>query len=160
MVPTQPNDRSDSTECYQCSVCVIERVLTLLMCAASRHWSCKRSPWHCVRFQHQSELHDALWLAVSLHTLVVVISSTVLCWHWMMVHASDVLYCWRFMLVTCCTVVFSELFFSAFDTVTGRPWCSHADRFCPWYSGATYIRKGGHHVGHWPTFLVCVYFVL
>ena len=21
---------------------------------------------------------------------------------------------------------------------------------------ATYIRQGGHHVGHWPTFLVCV----
>ena len=21
--------------------------------------------------------------------------------------------------------------------------------------GATYIRQGGHHVGHWPTFLVC-----
>ena len=21
-------------------------------------------------------------------------------------------------------------------------------------SGATYIRQGGHHVGHWPTFLV------
>ena len=25
--------------------------------------------------------------------------------------------------------------------------------------GATYIRQGGHHVGHWPTFLVNVYFV-
>jgi len=23
-----------------------------------------------------------------------------------------------------------------------------------WTQGATYIRKGGHHVGHWPTFLV------
>jgi len=23
-----------------------------------------------------------------------------------------------------------------------------------WTVGATYIRKGGHHVGHWPTFLV------
>jgi len=22
--------------------------------------------------------------------------------------------------------------------------------------GATYIRQGGHHVGHWPTFLVCI----
>jgi len=21
-----------------------------------------------------------------------------------------------------------------------------------WTHGATYIRKGGHHVGHWPTF--------
>ena len=24
-----------------------------------------------------------------------------------------------------------------------------------WTEGATYIRQGGHHVGHWPTFLVC-----
>ena len=23
-----------------------------------------------------------------------------------------------------------------------------------WTVGATYIRQGGHHVGHWPTFLV------
>ena len=23
-----------------------------------------------------------------------------------------------------------------------------------WTEGATYIREGGHHVGHWPTFLV------
>jgi len=27
-----------------------------------------------------------------------------------------------------------------------------------WTEGATYIRQGGHHVGHWPTFLV--YFVV
>ena len=25
-----------------------------------------------------------------------------------------------------------------------------------WTEGATYIRQGGHHVGHWPTFLVVV----
>jgi len=25
-----------------------------------------------------------------------------------------------------------------------------------WTEGATYIRKGGHHVGHWPTFLVLI----
>jgi len=24
-----------------------------------------------------------------------------------------------------------------------------------WAVGATYIRQGGHHFGHWPTFLVC-----
>ena len=24
-----------------------------------------------------------------------------------------------------------------------------------WTEGATYIRQGGHHVQHWPTFLVC-----
>jgi len=28
-----------------------------------------------------------------------------------------------------------------------------------WTEGATYIRQGGHHVGHWPTFLVYVCFV-
>jgi len=22
-----------------------------------------------------------------------------------------------------------------------------------WTEGATYIRQGGHHIGHWPTFL-------
>jgi len=27
-----------------------------------------------------------------------------------------------------------------------------------WTEGATYIRQGGHHVGHWPTFLVFLYF--
>jgi len=24
-----------------------------------------------------------------------------------------------------------------------------------WTEGAIYIRQGGHHVGHWPAFLVC-----
>ena len=27
-----------------------------------------------------------------------------------------------------------------------------------WTECATYIRQGGHHVGHWPTFLVCYNF--
>jgi len=27
----------------------------------------------------------------------------------------------------------------------------------PWTESATYIRQGGHHVGHWPTFLVITY---
>jgi len=27
-----------------------------------------------------------------------------------------------------------------------------------WTEGATYIRQSGHHVGHWPTFLVCFCF--
>jgi len=27
-----------------------------------------------------------------------------------------------------------------------------------WTKGTTYIPKGGHHVGHWPTFLVFVFF--
>ena len=27
-----------------------------------------------------------------------------------------------------------------------------------WTEGATYIWQGNHHVGHWPTFLVLVYF--
>ena len=26
-----------------------------------------------------------------------------------------------------------------------------------WTEGATYIRQGGHHVGHWPTFLVYLF---
>jgi len=25
-----------------------------------------------------------------------------------------------------------------------------------WTEGTTYIQQGGHHVGHWPTFLICV----
>ena len=29
-----------------------------------------------------------------------------------------------------------------------------------WTEGATYIRQGGHHVGHWPTFLVSLTFML
>jgi len=28
-----------------------------------------------------------------------------------------------------------------------------------WTEGATYIRQGSHHVGHWPTFLVCIVFL-
>jgi len=28
-----------------------------------------------------------------------------------------------------------------------------------WTEGAIYTRQGGHHVGHWPTFLVCYYFI-
>jgi len=28
-----------------------------------------------------------------------------------------------------------------------------------WTEGATYIRQGGHHVGHWPTFLVTCVFI-
>jgi len=28
-----------------------------------------------------------------------------------------------------------------------------------WTEGATYIRQSGHHVGHWPTFLVLLMFV-
>jgi len=27
-----------------------------------------------------------------------------------------------------------------------------------WTEGATYIRQGGHHVGHWPTFYFCSYY--
>jgi len=29
-----------------------------------------------------------------------------------------------------------------------------------WTEGATDIRQGGHHVGHWPTFLVCPFFTV
>jgi len=26
-----------------------------------------------------------------------------------------------------------------------------------WTAGATYIRQDGHHVGHWPTFQLCIF---
>jgi len=29
-----------------------------------------------------------------------------------------------------------------------------------WTEGATYVRQGGHHVGHWPTFLVMSVFTM
>ena len=29
-----------------------------------------------------------------------------------------------------------------------------------WTEGATYIRQGDHHVGHWPTYLVCSFTIL
>jgi len=29
-----------------------------------------------------------------------------------------------------------------------------------WTEGTTYIRQGSHHVGHWPTFLVVLWFLL
>ena len=29
-----------------------------------------------------------------------------------------------------------------------------------WREGASYIRQGGHHVGHWPTFLVALSWVI
>jgi len=29
----------------------------------------------------------------------------------------------------------------------------------PWTEGATYVRQGGHHIGHWPTFLVLFIFI-
>jgi len=28
-----------------------------------------------------------------------------------------------------------------------------------WTEGTTYIRQGGHHDGHWPTFLVCFFYI-
>ena len=33
----------------------------------------------------------------------------------------------------------------------------HSQTLWRWTEGATYIRQGGHHVGHWPTFLVTNY---
>jgi len=36
-------------------------------------------------------------------------------------------------------------------------WMSTQTLWC-WTEGATYVRKGDHHVGHWPTFLVFVCF--
>ena len=52
--------------------------------------------------------------------------------------------------------------FSYIDSITARHSTSgHQLNFVAWYKewnyrtfadGATYIRLGGHHVGHWPTF--------
>jgi len=36
----------------------------------------------------------------------------------------------------------------------GTPVLGISQTFRRWTEGATYIRQGGHHVGHWPTFLV------
>ena len=33
-------------------------------------------------------------------------------------------------------------------------WCNRVQTTKP-PNAATYIRQGGHHVGHWPTFIVC-----
>jgi len=41
----------------------------------------------------------------------------------------------------------------------GTPVVSVSQTLRPWTEGATYIRQGGHHVGHWPTFLVVYLFV-
>jgi len=55
-----------------------------------------------------------------------------------------------------------SLAFSYIANVTARPLTSgYRPNFAAWYKewnygtfaeGATYIRQGGHHVGHWPTF--------
>jgi len=37
----------------------------------------------------------------------------------------------------------------------GTPAVGFSQTLRRWTEGATYIRQGGHHVGHWPTFLVC-----
>ena len=36
----------------------------------------------------------------------------------------------------------------------GSPLVGVSQTLRRWTEGATYIRQGGHHVGHWPTFLV------
>ena len=38
----------------------------------------------------------------------------------------------------------------------GTPVLGIRQTFRRWTEGATYIRQGGHHVGHWPTFLLSV----
>jgi len=55
-----------------------------------------------------------------------------------------------------------SLVFSYIANITARPSSSgHQPNFAAWYKewnygtfakGTTYIRQGGHHVGHWPTF--------
>jgi len=37
---------------------------------------------------------------------------------------------------------------------TGSALCSTPQSLRRWTEGATYVRQGDHHVGHWPTFLV------
>jgi len=39
----------------------------------------------------------------------------------------------------------------------GTPAVSVRQTLRHWTEGATYIRQGGHHAGHWPTFLHCVH---
>ena len=52
---------------------------------------------------------------------------------------------------------------SRLGSVTAQHWSSgRQPNFAHWTEGATYIRQGGHHIGHWPTFLVvyvCMYFL-
>jgi len=38
--------------------------------------------------------------------------------------------------------------------LNGTPVLGVSQTLRHWTEGATYIRQGGHHVGHWPTFLV------
>ena len=38
----------------------------------------------------------------------------------------------------------------------GTPAVDASQNLRRWTEGATYIRQGGHHVGHWPTFLVLI----
>ena len=45
---------------------------------------------------------------------------------------------------------------SRLGTVTARHSVGHSQTLRRRTEGATYIRQGGHHVGHWPTFLVTV----
>jgi len=40
---------------------------------------------------------------------------------------------------------------SRLGSVTARHW-GVSQTLRRWTEGATYIRQGGHHVGHWPTF--------
>ena len=39
----------------------------------------------------------------------------------------------------------------------GTPVCGVSQTLRRWTKGATYIQQGGHHVGHWPTFLAYIY---
>jgi len=36
----------------------------------------------------------------------------------------------------------------------GTPAVGFSQTLRHWTEGATYVQQGGHHVGHWPTFLV------
>ena len=61
-----------------------------------------------------------------------------------------------------------SLAFSCIGSITARHSSSgHQTSFATWYrewnygsftEGGTYIRLGGHHIGHWPTFLLIFVF--
>jgi len=42
--------------------------------------------------------------------------------------------------------------------LAGTPVLGISQTLRRWTEGGTYIRQGGHHVGHWPTFIFCTSF--
>jgi len=61
--------------------------------------------------------------------------------------------CWR----VCCTQAHFNGFRVLAALLHGTLVVGVSQTLRRWTEGATYIRQGGHHVGHWPTFLVARY---